>query len=459
MKFFCIIKKEKGIRRKRMKSSLSKQRTELQENFENLSEAKQTLLKNNIASIKKVPEFHNDFPKVIDQAIQEVKSIQNISKLSISAFFDDYPYKYNDLGSIDRLEKYHSANNRPSPLRIKKLLRYFSDKTGHSVYISDNEQKLIDSWYEKDLNNFKNRMITYKESIKNQKHLKGMKHHLVGNYDGKNYYTIEEVRIPTPDNLFEPTRFSPKEVSPITEAEKKAMIKDFQNDSLALTNPTDSYYYDKTVFNNPNSLFKYLDRIILDAIESMLLLHQQMYWLNWDNHSIYDYLNASKNVTNIVRIKAAFISNINIAENNLSDDQIYFDLSTELLRSPYALGHGVFNYSTLLEDPIVTHGKKKYTPNELQQLFDKYYPNVNGLIMKWKNHYSKEVYDAITHELRLEFALAFTNLKVYNKQVKEKEIVFLTVANSVSKLLQAKDCKFELPLDPVDLRKQTYYQC
>lgn len=442
-----------------MKSSLSKQRTELQENFENLSKAKQTLLKNNIANIKKVPEFHNDFPKVIDQAIKEVKSIQNISKLSISAFWGDYPYKYNDSDSMDRLEKYHSANNRPSPLRIKKLLRYFSDKTGHSLYISDDEQKLIDSWYEKDLNNFKNKMIAYEESIKNQKHLKGMKHHLVGNYDGKNYYTIEEVRIPTPDNLFEPTRFSPKEVSPITEAEKKAMIKDSQNNSLARTNPTNSYYYDKTVFNSPNSLFKYLDRIILDAIESMLLLHQQMYWLNWDNHSISNYLDASKNVTNIVRIKAAFISNINIAENNLSDDQIYFDLPTKLLKSPYAPGHGVFNYYTLLEDPIVTHGKKKYTPNELQQLFDKYYPNVNELIMKWKNHYSKEIYDAITRELRHEFTSAFTNLKVYNKQVKEKEIVFLTVANSVSKLLQSKDCEFELPLDPADLRKQTYYQC
>lgn len=442
-----------------MKLLLSKQRTELQENFEKLSEAKQTLLKNNIANIKKVPEFHNDFPNVIDQAIQEEKSTQKISKLSLSAFFDEYLEKYSDSGITDSLEKYYYGTRRPSPLRIKKLLRYFSDKTGHTLYISDDEQRLIDSWYEKNLNVFKNSMITYEESIKNQKYLKGMKHHLLGNYDGKNYYSIEEVRIPTPTNLFRPARFSPKEISPVTKAEEKAMIKDSQNSFLELTNPTDSYYYDKTVFSNPNSLFKYLDRIILDAIESMLLLHQQMYWLNWDNHSIDNYLNASKNVTDIVRIKAAFISNINIAENNLSDDKIYFDLPTELLRSPYAPGHGIFNYSTLLADPIVTHGKKKYTPNELQQLFDKYYPNVNGLIMKWKNHYSKEVYDAITHELRHEFASAFINLKFYNKQVKEKEIVFFTVANSVSKLLQSKDCKFKLPLDPADLSKQTYYQC
>lgn len=416
-----------------MTSQIIKDHAELKKNFNKLSDIKQDLLRKNAKQIQTLPIFPKNFPNIIKQAMQETEDFQNIPNLTQSTFLEKFSERYNDPHIEGNFGNYLSNTNRPNPLRMRNLLDYFSELTSYplSLYLSHDEIELNNSAYEK----FSAKL--------NEIHPQ------------KTYASSEEIAyfINKAQNA---TR--------LTHDEKRAQEKKRQRSLWEVNNPKHSYYpYSDTVFKNSISLFEYLNQIILEAIESMLLLFQRMYWLNWHNPTTdtfdsiktnyfskvsrtNNFLNASDFTNEVVRTKAAFVSNITMIEYSFGNKWLFGNLivisRTNENKVAKISPNYNFNYRDLLDNPIFAYGKIEYTSQELQKIFDEYFPNVKELIQKWKTEYPEEFLGLVSRNLDYNFQETCREFERSNKQVNEKELVFFTVANSFFDFLMLKDSQY-----------------
>lgn len=154
----------------------------------------------------------------------------------------------------------------------------------------------------------------------------------------------------------------------------------------------------------------------------MLLLNQQMYWLDWNQiedpqiaeyKSNCNFLEANNHVNDIVYTKAKLISNINLVEN-------------AMFRSDHEYNcHEYHSYDRVLKDSIVKEGKKRYSLQELQTLFQNYYPYVYSLVNYWETKIPDKIYKDFTNKLNSDFEELCLNLSLKKHQINEKNLSLL----------------------------------
>lgn len=168
----------------------------------------------------------------------------------------------------------------------------------------------------------------------------------------------------------------------------------------------------------------------------MLLLNQQMYWLDWNQiedpqiaeyKSNCNFLEANNHVNDIVYTKAKLISNINLVEN-------------AMFRSDHEYNcHEYHSYDRVLKDSIVKEGKKRYSLQELQTLFQNYYPYVYSLVNYWETKIPDKIYKDFTNKLNSDFEELCLNLSLKKHQINEKKFIFTSISKTLCKLLYSQN--------------------
>lgn len=362
-----------------MTSSIFKKHDELIRNSKKLTKSTQKFLQTNYKIIQSSPSFPNRLPKMLRLAIQEAKKTQKLSKLTQEAFFEKYSERYEkDTGSqiASNYSSYFSKGKRPKPIRLKRLLNYMNEESGHLLYFSPEEREVLDS----------------------------IPSHIHYNSDTQEYQFTHP---------------------PLTDRQKAIEEKEWKSSLMSLQS-TSEYFYAKTIFFDSDDLFSYINKVLLQSIHAMLLLNQQMNLLKWDqledpHIAIYksnsNFLEANSNTNEIVYLKAKLISNINLVENEMFCRKNNFNIH--------------HSYYDVLQDPCVQEDKVDYSSIELQALFQEYYPCVYSLFKYWKEDIPNEIYSIFVRNLDDSFYSLCNELEFQHRQILERDFIFSSIADTL----------------------------